>query len=110
MNEEPPIPEMREALLDESNVRALLADWLACTQIEQVFVKDSLRSQQPGSGLQVEVAIEEFLHGRFAAVQVRYAFEGYGWTDTLMRVGEGIRMVRCRHESPNNSPLERDLR
>jgi hypothetical protein len=44
------------------------------------------------------VALERLLSGSARAIQLRYRFDGYEWTDTVMASMTGFRVVRCRHE------------
>ncbi|MCU0712134.1 MAG: hypothetical protein MUC43_08750 [Pirellula sp.] len=95
----PQMPEMREALLDTANVRELVSDLSQLTRILSVQCKTSARSQTPlNSSISLVQAAERLLSGEVQAVQVKYFFDHYEWTDTLMRLPNGVRMVRCRHE------------
>jgi hypothetical protein len=95
----PQMPEMREALLDPANVSELISDLSQLTRVLSVQCKTSSRSQAPmTSNISLEQAAECLLNGEVQAVQVKYFYEQYEWTDTLMRLPNGIRMVRCRHE------------
>lgn len=93
----PSLPEMREALLDASDVRSLHADLSALTRITGVLCKQSIRSQSPLGDVHLDEAVERLLDRSLAAVQIRYQYEGRDWTDTLLNVPGGIRMVRCQH-------------
>ncbi|MFO0885295.1 MAG: hypothetical protein U0894_14085 [Pirellulales bacterium] len=95
----PRVPEMREALLDAANVRELVGDLSQLTRILSVQCKVNARSQTPqATGVSLEHAAELLLNSEVQAIQVKYYHEQYEWTDTLMRLPQGIRMVRCRHE------------
>ena len=94
------MPEMREALLDAANVRELIGDLSQCTRLLSVHCKTNAHSQTPAaSGVSLEQAAELLLNGEVQAIQVKYFYDQYEWTDTLMRLLNGIRMVRCRHET-----------
>jgi hypothetical protein len=94
----PPIPEMREALLNAGNVRDLVADLRECTQIISLQCKANMRSQQAFDGERdLGFAMEQLLAREFHALQIRYGFDGFEWTDTLLQTQEGVRLVRCRH-------------
>lgn len=98
-SEGPQLPEMREALLDPANVRELVSDLSQLTRVLSVQCKTSARSQTPLTlDISLEQAAECLLSGEVQAVQVKYFYDQYEWTDTLMRLPNGVRMVRCRHE------------
>lgn len=98
-SEGPQMPEMREALLDPANVRELVRDLSQLTRVLSVQCKTSARSQTPLKlNISLEQAAECLLNGEVQAVQVKYFYDQYEWTDTLMRLPDGVRMVRCRHE------------
>ena len=48
--------------------------------------------------LTAHVALARLLCGSARAVQVRYRFDDHEWTDTILAVQHGFRVVRCRHE------------
>lgn len=45
-------------------------------------------------------AVELLLQRLVPAIQIHYRYDGYDWTDTLMHLPAGIRLVRCRHSQP----------
>jgi hypothetical protein len=95
----PPLPEMREALLTREDVMALVADWVAHTRVISTLCKAGPHQQTPPGNTPLEIAIERLLERTVSAIQVRYAYDGYEWTDTLLNTPAGIRMVRCQHSS-----------
>lgn len=99
----PPLPEMREALLSNDDVKMLAADLEAHTQVHAVFCKGARQTQTgPSDALPLAEAIERLLARTVLAIQVRYAFESREWTDTLMAMPGGFRLVRCQHQEPPN--------
>lgn len=96
--EGPPIPEMREALLTEAEVRLLVADLLSHADAIRTLCKAGSRRQTPSNVLPLEVAAEQLLSRSVPAIQIRYRFEGYEWSDTLTTTpSPGLRLIRCRH-------------
>lgn len=95
----PAMPQMREAILTAEDVDSMLADWKAHTQLLHVSGKGRLRTQVGDSTiLSVDGAVEQLISGQLLAIQVRYRFDSYQWTDTLLNAPGGFRLVRCRHE------------
>ena len=94
-------PEMRDAVLSAEDIAALRNDLRAHAVVTSVMEKGAAQlranSSQPAHDL--EPSIERLLTGEVRAIQVRYAFDGHDWTDTLMRLSEGFRLVRCRHDA-----------
>jgi hypothetical protein len=84
------LPELHEALLDPEAVGALVVELQARCAIDSVQVR-------AGGGVR-RMALAEasalFQSGEASALQVRYAFEGDAWCDTLTRVAGEIRLVR----------------
>lgn len=93
----PPIPEMREAILTEDDVRELVADLQAHTRVSGTLCKAAAQRQTPPHNIPLEVAVEQLLARTVAAIQIRYEFNGYDWTDTLLHTAAGLRLVRCQH-------------
>ena len=44
-------------------------------------------------------ARDRLLNGSARAVQVRYCYDGFEWTDTILAANGGFRVVRCRHDA-----------
>jgi len=98
MNHPIDFPEMTEAFFDESGLAAFGEELSAKAQDLQIFIKGApcLMADAEGT-LGVSSAISGLCAGGFQAVQMRYAFEGVRWMDTLMRTGDGsFRLIRIR--------------
>ncbi|RLS58905.1 MAG: hypothetical protein DWH91_01520 [Planctomycetota bacterium] len=93
----PPLPEMREALLSRDDVLALVADLQAHTRVISTLCKAGPQQQTPPGSTPLETAIERLFERTVSAIQIRYAYDGHEWTDTLLNTPTGIRMVRCQH-------------
>lgn len=92
-----PLPEMREAILSPEEVLALQTDLLAHAQIQGVLCKSGPRERTPHGNTPLDVALQHLLDRDVSAVQIRYAYDGHDWTDTLLNTSSGIRLVRCQH-------------
>lgn len=98
--EGPAIPEMVEAILDDASIQELLADLQAHTIVRGVNGKSKLQQHaEEGSAMTLESAVAQLLAGQLIAVQIRYTFEAFDWTDTVFKIGASYRLVRCRHSS-----------
>ena len=95
----PALPPLQQALLDPATVEALFRDLAACTRILSVL------GRSPGAGrggeppsLPLEAAHAGLADGSLRSVQVRYAYDGATWCDTLMAAPGGVRIVRIRDQ------------
>lgn len=95
----PALPEMCEACLNDEELRALGQDLVNCTELVSISCKGAARSYTPDrSEIGLDEALSALMDARLHAIQVRYRYQGFEWTDTLMHSPAGIRLVRCRHE------------
>ncbi len=92
--QKPPLPELHAAKIDAATLAALLEDLEAFTQIEEVLVKGGARTFAPLGDAGLRAAAELLVRGEIRGFQVRYRHEGAEWRDTLLRDGEGFRLVR----------------
>ena len=95
----PPLPEMREAILSRDDVLALVADLQAHTRVISTLCKAGPQQQTPPGSIPLEAAIERLFERTVSAIQIRYAYDGHEWTDTLLNTPAGFRMVRCQHST-----------
>jgi len=94
----PPVPLMVEGLIEAGTLRQLFAELSAAATILGVREKGGPTEYAGGEAMPPAVALERLLTGTARATQIRYQFDGYEWTDTVLLVGGGYRVVRCRHE------------
>lgn len=99
MAEQPRLPALTQALLDEPTLEALFADISACTQVLAVLARPagSARGQAPVT-LSLDEARQGLADGSVRSLQIRYAYEGATWCDTLMPAPGGVRIVRIRDQ------------
>lgn len=93
----PPLPEMRDAVLSAEDLQALAADLAALTHITGILEKGVATSHAESSPPSLQTAIERLTTGHVRAIQIRYQYDSHEWTDTLMALPQGFRLVRCRH-------------
>lgn len=98
-HEPPPLPEMRDAVLTVEEVHALASDLDALTRISGILEKGVSTSRAEASTPSLNDALTRLTNGHVRAIQIRYQYDRHEWTDTLMAVPHGFRLVRCRHES-----------
>ena len=94
----PPVPLMVEGLIDAAMLHQLFVDLAGNATIISVREKGTPTSYAPAEELSASAAMERLLAGTTRAVQIRYQFDGHEWTDTIMLIGTGFRVVRCRHD------------
>lgn len=93
----PSLPEMREAVLSHDEVAILAADLQAYTRIASVICKSRSQQHAPPGSIPLSAAIDQLFSRTITAIQIRYAYDGYEWTDTLLHTPAGVRFVRCQH-------------
>jgi hypothetical protein len=88
---------MVEGTIDADTLRRLFADLSAAT-ILAVREKGVETVYASAEEMSPDVASHRLLSGVARAVQVRYQFDGCEWTDTILAVRGGFRVVRCRFD------------
>lgn len=96
----PPMPEIVQAMLSFEELAALAADLSALTIVHSVSGKNGSRQNASSTPLTLTQGIEQVRQGELPALQVAYEFDGHTWTDTLFRLPQGVRLVRCQHSHP----------
>jgi hypothetical protein len=97
--EGPPVPLMTEGIIDAAMVRQLGSDLAAAAAVTGVREKAAPGAHAGLDDLPLVTAIDRLLKGAARAIQVRYRYDAREWTDTIMAVPGGFRVVRCRHEA-----------
>jgi hypothetical protein len=94
----PAVPEMRVVQLTSVDVQDLFADLAAVAQVSQVVLKGGSTQYASQNAMTLENALPLLLNCSIHGLQVRYAFDGHEWTDTLFREADDrFRLVRCQH-------------
>ncbi len=94
----PPVPLMVEGVIDPPTLTRLFADLESAASVLGVREKGGPGAFAGADELSPAAALGRLLAGAARAVQVRYRFDGHEWTDTMLAVPTGFRVVRCRHE------------
>ncbi|MFI5299637.1 MAG: hypothetical protein ACHREM_16245 [Polyangiales bacterium] len=96
------LPTLHDVVLDEAAVDALFRDVAASPKLVGVAVKRAGGLHGEDAGADLLAALSEarraLREGAAFAVQLRYQRDGREWWDTLMRVPEGVRLVRIAHD------------
>ena len=94
----PPVPLMVDGVIDATTLRQLFTDLATSGTVLGVREKSGPAAYTSADQLTTDSALARLLAGSARAVQVRYRFDDHEWTDTILSVQYGFRVVRCRHE------------
>ena len=92
--DEEELPDLQEGMLDPATLDALLTDLEAHAEILDVITKGAAEQLADPYRTKLRVAVDALLTGLVRGVQVRYRYQKKEWRDTLIRVPEGVRIVR----------------
>ena len=87
------LADVREALLDDEQLRTLFSDIATYADVLEVAVKASPRAH-PDPGSRLPELYLKLVQRRVFGAQMRYEFQGKVWLDTLIATPEGLRLVR----------------
>ena len=68
----------------------------SATEVLSVQAKADPRAHAPADQLTLAAAWESLVERTVRGVQVRYRYDGHEWTDTVLCVPGGYRLVRMR--------------
>ena len=90
----PDLPELQEGLLWSSEVQAFFSDLAARAEVIGIVTKGGEMIRAEAGPITLEQAQASLASRTVHGVQVRYLFEGREWCDTLLWVGEQVRLIR----------------
>ncbi len=94
------LPDVQDQVIDLATLRRLFSDIELASELVGVSLKGGARERTSGeSGTTLGEALEALASGSARGAQVRYLHQGREWWDTVMRAGEGYRLVRI--EAPS---------
>lgn len=110
MTEPDALPDLQQSILDREALEQLVVDIKSLTEVIEVIPKGKVDGYvaEPGTtgGLDLDLARDLLLAGQIHGLQIRYIHDGAQWWDTLLRVPEGIKIVRIRHDfNHSNDPI-----
>lgn len=94
----PALPDLCEGMLDKPTLDRLVTDLEALAKIDEVLLKGGEIQMAERSSLSLERAVELLWNRQTRGVQVRYRWDGDTWLDTMLRLPDGVRLVRMRAE------------
>lgn len=89
------LSEIKEAVLDDAELRTLFADIATYGKVQEVTMKASPRSI-PDVVRRLPELYLKLIERRVYGAQIRYEFENACWLDTLITTPGGCRLVRVR--------------
>ena len=90
------LPPVQQTVLDVATTDALFRDLAACTRIHAVIPKYARNAHTGADSLTLEQARTRLAAGLLLGVQIRYAYDGHTWCDTLLRRPAGLTLVLIR--------------
>ncbi|MCE9532252.1 MAG: hypothetical protein K8T89_14200 [Planctomycetes bacterium] len=94
----PPVPLLVEGAVDAAALQQLFTELATAAQFLGAKEKNGPTSLTGADELTLDMALARLLSGAARAIQIRYRFDGREWTDTIIAIPSGFRVVRCRHE------------
>jgi|GEM_PF-2377018 len=89
------LTEIKEAMLDDAELRKLFADIATYSRVEEVTMKASPRARSEVVRRLPELYLK-LIERRVYGAQIRYEFDSACWLDTLVTTPSGCRLVRVR--------------
>ena len=93
-----PLPGMSDAVLGAEEIAALFRDYSACASGIEIQIKWGPGRVASHPRPTLEEAQQLLLDSRVRGLQLRYAFNGEMWRDTLMPISSGVRLIRMRQQ------------
>jgi hypothetical protein len=97
------LPALQQTILDVATADALFRDLAACTTVHAVLPKYARNQHTGPDTLTLEQARTRLAAGLLLGVQIRYAYDGHAWTDTILRRPAGLTLVRIREADITSS-------
>lgn len=104
-NVEPPsdsgidFPELFQGPLEPQALDRLIADIKVCTEILEIIPKYAATGYVDDTEkVEIDDAVEQLKQGKLRGLQLRYRYEGDQWWDTLIRLPQGVKLVRVKHD------------
>jgi hypothetical protein len=95
------LPPLWQATFDDRTLDQYFSDLASAADVLSVQAKADSRNYASADPLTLDAARDRLTAGDVRGVQVHYRFDGREWTDTVLRVPGGYRLVRM--EAPVTS-------
>ena len=96
MEDDSNVPDVLETVWDSETVDRLFDDLEGGARIESVQVRAVSPDGPADKSVTLREAQSMLRDGSAKAAQIRYEFSGEHWCDTMMPVGESVRIIRTR--------------
>ena len=97
LNDEIDLPDLHQGLLDPETLQVYFEDLARHADVFDVIAKGAPEAYALEKTIDLELGRSLLDAGAVRGLQVRYHFNGGEWWDTLIRVSEGVRLVRIEH-------------
>ena len=97
-NENHPLPELHEGLLDNAGLAALIRDIGTLGEGLEVVTKGGQVARATPGPVSLDEAHDRLRGRELRAVQFRYRFDKDEWWDTVTAVPNGFKLVRIRQD------------
>lgn len=94
----PPVPLMVEGVIDRATLAQLATDLTAHATVVGVRAKGGVQAYADATELSLDTAVAQLAAGSVRAIQVRYRYDGFEWSDTILATPTGFRVVRARQD------------
>jgi hypothetical protein len=92
----PPVPLMTEGIIDAATLSRLISELITHATAISVREKAAATAYAGTDHQPLESVLERLLTGATRSVQIRYHFDGHHWTDTIVALPKGFRVLRCK--------------
>lgn len=89
-----PLPVLHAGELDAATLAALFDDLETHAEVLDVLVKAGAGAHADTTPVPLREAQRRLGSGELRGIQIRYRYGGAEWRDTLLRSGNGVRVVR----------------
>ncbi|MBL8867973.1 MAG: hypothetical protein KF873_23420 [Gemmataceae bacterium] len=96
-SEGPPVPLMVEGTIDSPTLAKMFAEIESHGTLIGIREKAGPGDYAGTEELTPALALDRLQRREARAVQIRYRHDGFEWTDTVLAMPDGFRVVRCRH-------------
>lgn len=93
-----PLPELQDSMIDEATFRQYVDDLHHAAKILDVRLRGHEAARAQDNTIDLARGFVLFEGKDVGGMQIKYLYEGLEWWDTLMWVGENIRLIRIAHD------------